>query len=890
MCKTEDIPYLKIGISRDGGNTLLDEDEMQEALEIAIADESISFTFKKAGEWTVISTVKRPGMPSYQFNSTTTVIEENSKPEIDYINRVDNKYKISWNIPVALQSNLTGISIYRKAPSSPSFIRIVTLPKDAAEYIDSNSDGNQESDGYAIRYELPYGYSKMSEVHIPTCLKLTTFDNLTGWNLTWNAHTGSEVDRYSILRGSTPDSLTEIASVDGCRLSYIDKNAPDGEWFYAVEVILASSQINKISRTLESRQNGILTNVISTHDALKVIPANGIEITNPDKALNYYATPEGIHLSATISPLNATIRKINWSVTEGSELASIDQNGRLISKTPGDGIVRVKAATTDGSELTTEININVTQEKPYIMRDPIINPEGIEHKCYSEFYEADRECNSYYCVGSTTCQGDVMTNIRIADSGRKIYIPARKFGIFPKSEDITLHDVWIEGLVENDTLYIPSWQIVDINENGKKLYLCAYDEDELLPYMAFTYSSTLNSDGSLDGISCWAPGGYVGRSFKLVTNGKIPQVESYHVHPHFIKTYYGTEATIPEEEDIISRDQYLFSYKQSGINHSRTVNAVVDKNGKVYIQGLFDIAPLAWIPFTVSSEGDGLKAVDWDWVDINNGYKYYRVGMSEKMMTDISKVLSYQPYFVFNHGMLEGIAKYPYFHCYTADEEYTYTNYSDVKLTKIGNHSYRSLPANILDASISTTDNLLLSQTSDLNPKLIFSIYVDNFSISDGSSYRNFRYSTDGRIYPVDNLGWKLYVDDTAIPFNQYYFPSLARNLDWVGMNDEFSPYCTMQDHYSQYQYWIPIKNGWQKVELVHTINFNGDISESDKVFVIDLAEAGVDTTLSDDAIVSSEYYDLEGIKITKPVSGGVYLRRTIHQNGHISIEKIITR
>ena len=54
------------------------------------------------------------------------------------------------------------------------------------------------------------------------------------WNLMWNAYSGRDIDHYRILRGTSPETLTEIATVPGSTQSYTDLTAPEGVVYYAI--------------------------------------------------------------------------------------------------------------------------------------------------------------------------------------------------------------------------------------------------------------------------------------------------------------------------------------------------------------------------------------------------------------------------------------------------------------------------------------------------------------------------------------------------------------------------------------------------------------------------------------------------------------------------------
>ena len=82
-----------------------------------------------------------------------------------------------------------------------------------------------------------------------------------------------------------------------------------------------------------------------------------------------------LQLEATVYPKNASDKTVHWSITNGGELATIDQNGLINAK--GNGIIEVTASSYRDSNITSSISITITNQKTsWQLADNL--PEGFE--------------------------------------------------------------------------------------------------------------------------------------------------------------------------------------------------------------------------------------------------------------------------------------------------------------------------------------------------------------------------------------------------------------------------------------------------------------------------------------------------------------------------------
>lgn len=287
----------------------------------------------------------------------------------------DGHYRLSWSIPSELASKVTGVNIYKETSTYGRFEQIATLGIEANSYSDASSMPTIKSERYAISYALTYGESKMSAPHMPMHLMINHGAG-NGWNLCWNRYEGRDIASYRILRGTSPESLQFIAEVAGSNSSYSDVTTSAGTYFYAVEIIAdvleTSSVRNRVSATPRSSRS----NVVSTDDAGTLTPATSISIscTGGDFAIDGRQV-DAIQLMATVYPLEATMRKVDWMVVEGADIVSVNSRGLVSAISDGTAVVRATA--TDGSGVYAEITISVNNFTS--IEDVISNDNPVEH-------------------------------------------------------------------------------------------------------------------------------------------------------------------------------------------------------------------------------------------------------------------------------------------------------------------------------------------------------------------------------------------------------------------------------------------------------------------------------------------------------------------------------
>ncbi len=136
---------------------------------------------------------------------------------------------------------------------------------------------------------------------------------------------------------------------------------------------------NTSSSTKPSGNSGESSNTKPSTPAKPTeVLADGVTITGG----NSVDVGSQLHLTANVTPSNATDKSVTWSIVSGSDKATIDQNGNLTAKASGKVVVQVK--TTNGKIATKEITINSVKPVYSIVMIPeCIEVDGMAPQRYT---------------------------------------------------------------------------------------------------------------------------------------------------------------------------------------------------------------------------------------------------------------------------------------------------------------------------------------------------------------------------------------------------------------------------------------------------------------------------------------------------------------------------
>lgn len=313
------------------------------------------------------------------YRATTQVIGSAPDPAIAIVtvDALTGKNKIIWDAPSDLPNYVDRIYVYKEEGSTNNWVRQCEMPVSAGAWIDLASNPAVRKNRYCMTYGTNFGAeSNKSAVHSSTHLQMNV--GLQGSvNLIWTKYEGGTVDQYRILRGSTPENMSVIATVPGTENTYTDLNAPENA-YYALEydnlyfekwiwMSLYGAPARIPAATMAVTRNG-QSNIMASANKHEVTFAASINIRAMEQNVELNANQITLHLYAEIMPATATIRQASWRIVSGNNLATIDDNGLLVANTEGlNGTVCVRATALDGSGIYAERYITVsgmTQDIP----------------------------------------------------------------------------------------------------------------------------------------------------------------------------------------------------------------------------------------------------------------------------------------------------------------------------------------------------------------------------------------------------------------------------------------------------------------------------------------------------------------------------------------------
>lgn len=353
-------------VSRNGSQMIpLDEYNSANgnaALNIVYTTGNMAYVrFESDGQYGLRLYAKAPGGKAY-CDRVVTVYDVLEKTDIDLVtvDQASGKYKISWSGSEELPSFVKSINIYKETSVYNDFMLLASVPATQKDYTDLYSNPQVASARYCISVTCDGGIeTALGTPHKGVHVMMNRGAG-NSWNILWNKYEGAEIGTYRILRGTSPQNLSVIAEVAGSTTSYTDVNAPAGTLYYALSYDVASDVKSTARNTGLRTSADIISNIVCTDNATSAVLAENVYIYSTDE-LALYPEHASINLNADVYPLNATFKKLVWSVVEGNDIAYVDQNGVLTAEGSKNGTVTVRATTMDGSGVYSDINIIVNE-------------------------------------------------------------------------------------------------------------------------------------------------------------------------------------------------------------------------------------------------------------------------------------------------------------------------------------------------------------------------------------------------------------------------------------------------------------------------------------------------------------------------------------------------
>ena len=251
------------------------------------------------------------------------------------------------------------------------FVSLGTVSTTNGNFTDLSSQPDQRAERYAIVGIMANGVNEAprSDVHQTVHLNINRGMTENTFNLIWNAYQGADIATYTVLRGSSAETLQPIASLSGANTSYTDYAPSSSETYYAIEYSLSQPEATAprrvVSAALTASNRAGRSNIVNRAAANSIVYTQSLTIMSTNKQ---YATTEDqlmFLLYAEFKPTSTTIKAASWEIIDGGDLATIDPtSGLLTARTPNaGGVVTVKATAKDGSGITATRQITIAAIK-----------------------------------------------------------------------------------------------------------------------------------------------------------------------------------------------------------------------------------------------------------------------------------------------------------------------------------------------------------------------------------------------------------------------------------------------------------------------------------------------------------------------------------------------
>lgn len=356
-------------------------------VEYAAGSKMATVTFPETGTYT-LEAYSDDAIRGGSYRQTVNVTAKMPTAAIEQVD-VDEAtgfYTVKWSAST-LPTGISKVVVKKEGRALGAFNEIATVDVGDGQYIDRSSNPAVQSSRYSIQLIADNGQvSEMSTPHKP--LHVMIVDGMSGYSLIWDSYEGQDIATYNIMRGSSPNNLQKIAQVSGSLNSYTDLSPSSGITYYAVTFDRAETAGGRNSNRAPESDWYVYSNIISTKDALAVVPATNLEIIVLDDFAKLTDEHPELQLYSLILPTYASVPKVQWDIIGGSDLASVSYTGKLTA-IGGEGVVLVRATTVDGSALSAFISIPVKVTPGHQTGIAELTNESRQSLGKTRFYTAD---------------------------------------------------------------------------------------------------------------------------------------------------------------------------------------------------------------------------------------------------------------------------------------------------------------------------------------------------------------------------------------------------------------------------------------------------------------------------------------------------------------------
>lgn len=296
-------------------------------------------------------------------NYNINVVGKNWTPQIAQVKVADGHSVIQWdeqNLPAP--ELFTGmVNIYRESDIADSYDLIAQVPMSQGKYVDEQSHSEVCSYRYQVTLSTTYGVETLPSTVHATMHVLANHGLGNDINIRWTPYEGTTVAQYVVYAGASPDNMQIVDRLSGYARSYVHHRNSDATTYYAVGFV-AKSELSAKAKAKTIANDEIVSNIISSADAYNVNAVQSIEIATREEEATFTQERLTLHLLAYVTPSQASIGKVEWSLLAGESLVNLSDDGvmQLIPGTTG-GEVIVQAKAIDGSGITATRTFAVPQ-------------------------------------------------------------------------------------------------------------------------------------------------------------------------------------------------------------------------------------------------------------------------------------------------------------------------------------------------------------------------------------------------------------------------------------------------------------------------------------------------------------------------------------------------
>lgn len=203
-------------------------------------------------------------------------------PELCMVSVQDDRNVLLWDTE---ELPIVSYTVYREGTTSGQYEAVATIPyAEAGRWTDTASRPINRSYRYRLSATDTCGNeSAKSGVH--KTMHLTISQGVSGtWNLVWTAYEGADYSTYVIYRGTSAADIQQIDIMPSAgNTTYSDPDAPAGEVYYQVGVMMATPCGNGTKATTVSRSNiASSNNPGGGTEGIADLDADGISIYSVD--------------------------------------------------------------------------------------------------------------------------------------------------------------------------------------------------------------------------------------------------------------------------------------------------------------------------------------------------------------------------------------------------------------------------------------------------------------------------------------------------------------------------------------------------------------------------------------------------------------------------------